>query len=37
MKKFSFEELLQKLFWALVGYFTSLTGIVNLPVPGRDF
>jgi hypothetical protein len=32
MKKFSQAELIKRLVWALVGYFASLFGIVDLPV-----
>jgi hypothetical protein len=32
MKKFSSQDLVQRLIWALIGYFASITGIANLPV-----
>lgn len=32
--KFSKKDLIQKLVWALIGYFASLYGFVNLPVEG---
>lgn len=32
--KFSSKDLINKLMWALIGYFASLYGFVNLPVDG---
>lgn len=31
--KFSIDDLINRVIWALVGYFASLFGIVNLPLP----
>jgi hypothetical protein len=33
-KKISLRDMLQRIIWALVGYFASIYGVVDLPVPG---
>lgn len=33
MGKYSSKDLIERLIWTLVGYFASLFGIVNLPMP----
>lgn len=33
MNKYSTKDLVQRLIWALLGYFASLYGIVNVPTP----
>jgi hypothetical protein len=33
MKKFSSQDLMQRIIWALIGYFANFLGIVDLPVP----